>query len=247
LTDLWSILPLALLGAFLVGLAKGGLPVIGMLAVPLLALYIEPMIAAALLLPIYLISDAFGVWIYRREFSRRNLVILVPSGVAGVGAGYLAAPYLSVTMLNLMIGLIGIGFVVYGWILQPVQGQPRPARLLPGLFWGAMTGITSFVSHAGAPPFQVYALPQRLPKMVFAGTSTILFAAVNFAKLPPYLALGYFPRLDWGAMSLMAVAAICGVWVGKRLTHILPERVYYTTIRLALLVISLKLITDTFW
>jgi hypothetical protein len=36
----------------------------------------------------------------------------------------------------------------------------------------------------------MYALPQRMEKMVFAGTSTILFAVVNAVKLIPYWALG---------------------------------------------------------
>ena len=27
---------------------------------------------------------------------------------------------------------------------------------------GALTGFTSFVSHAGAPPYQVYVLPLKL-------------------------------------------------------------------------------------
>jgi len=57
--------------------------------------------------------------------------------------------------------------------------------LLPGLFWGTLSGFTSFISHAGAPPYQVYVLPQQLPKTVFAGTATLVFAAINLAKVLP--------------------------------------------------------------
>ncbi len=67
---------------------------------------------------------------------------------------------------------------------------PRPADVPRGLFWGSITGFTSFVSHAGAPPYQMYVLPQRLEKMVYAGTSTIVFAIINLLKLPPYWFLG---------------------------------------------------------
>ena len=60
----------------LVGLAKGGMPAIGMVAVPLLSLSMSPVQAAVLLLPIYVISDMVGVWLYRRAYSAMNLRIV---------------------------------------------------------------------------------------------------------------------------------------------------------------------------
>ena len=74
-----------------------------------------------------------------------------------------------------------------------LRGAAR-ANVTPGLFWGAVSGFASFVSHAGGPPFLVYALPQRLASPVFAGTSVLFFALVNLMKLPPYLLLGQFTR-----------------------------------------------------
>jgi len=62
--------------AFLVGLSKGGLPMIGMLAVPLMALVMPPLQAAMLLLPIYVASDLVGIWLYRHAFSRTHLRVL---------------------------------------------------------------------------------------------------------------------------------------------------------------------------
>ena len=70
---------LASLAALLVGLSKGGLPTIGMLAVPVLSLVMSPVKAAVMLLPIYVISDMVSVWLYRKEFSVPNLKILVPA------------------------------------------------------------------------------------------------------------------------------------------------------------------------
>ena len=60
---------LLLLAAFLIGLSKGGLPGVGMLAVPVLSLFMSPINAAVLLLPIYILSDTVAVWLYRRQFS----------------------------------------------------------------------------------------------------------------------------------------------------------------------------------
>ena len=43
-------------------------------------------------------------------------------------------------------------------------------RVAPGLFWGTIAGFTSFVSHSGGPPYQVYTLPLGMKKAVYAGT-----------------------------------------------------------------------------
>ena len=86
---------LAALAALLVGLSKGGLPSIGMLGVPLLSLLMSPVQAAALLLPIFVISDVAGVYLYRRDFSAVNLRLLIPAGIVGVVVGWLTASMVS--------------------------------------------------------------------------------------------------------------------------------------------------------
>ena len=52
---------LAVLAAVVVGMSKGGLPVVGMLGVPILSLAISPVTAAGLWLPVYVLSDMFGL------------------------------------------------------------------------------------------------------------------------------------------------------------------------------------------
>ena len=224
------------------GLSKGGLPGIGALAVPLLALRIDPLTAAALLLPIYLVSDVFGLWLYRRNFSVRNLSILIPAGLFGVFIGYLIAPMISVPIMNMGVALIGIWYCLGAWLGKAANTQARPADVPRGIFWGSIAGLTSFVSHTGAPPYQMYVLPQKLPKLVFAGTTTITFAAVNLAKLPPYLALNQFPAFQTGPIALLIAVAVLGAFIGAKLTWVFPEKLFFKAVEIALFAISLRLI-----
>jgi len=240
--DSIGLLPVSFLCAYLVGLSKGGLPAVGMLAVPILSFWINPLTAAALLLPIFLVSDLYGIWLYQHDFSARNLAILVPAGLLGVVIGFLISPYLSVFALNGMVGIIGVIYCLHAWFFTNSEDAPKEARVLPGLFWGTLSGITSFISHAGAPPFQVYVLPQKLSKLAFAGTTTIVFATVNLAKLPTYLALGQFPDMDWRLISLLIGTALMGAWCGRWLTNWLPEKAFFTAIQVALLALSLQLV-----
>lgn len=232
--------------ALLVGLSKGGLSMVGVLGTPVLALAISPMQAAALLLPIYVVSDMVGLWSYRREFDRRNLSILLPAAIGGILIGWAIASLVSERMVGLMIGVIGIGFCINAWRIRNTVVVARSADIPRGVFWGAITGFSSFVSHSGGPPFQVYVLPQQLPKAVFAGTTTIAFAVINAVKLVPYWALGQLNMTNLRTSTLLMPVAIAGTLAGVRLVRVLPQRAYFGFVYVMLFVVSIKLVVDAF-
>ncbi|HQY44067.1 MAG TPA: sulfite exporter TauE/SafE family protein [Paracoccaceae bacterium] len=237
----------ALAAAVLVGMGKGGLPVVGMLGVPVLSLVISPVTAAGLLLPVYVLSDMFGLYAYRAAFDRRILAILAVGVTAGVGLGWATASITPEWLVTALVGVIGTLFALRLLVGGSAEGPQREAKVAPGLFWGAITGFTSFVSHSGAPPFQIYVLPLRLPKMVYAGTNTILFAYLNAIKLVPYWALGQFSPQNLKAAAILMPAAAAAVFLGVRLVRIVPEGLFFRLITWALLVVSLKLLADGLW
>lgn len=231
------------LAAALVGMGKGGIPIVGMLGVPVLSLAISPITAAGLLLPVYVLSDIFALYAYRASFNTRVLVILAAGVTLGVGIGWATASVTPEWAVTGLVGAIGLVFAL-GLLLRRTDPPIRKADVPRGLFWGALTGFTSFVSHSGAPPFQVYVLPLKLGKLVFAGTSTILFAYLNAIKLIPYAMLGQFSAQNlWAAAALMPVAGL-SVWGGVKLVRHLPERLFFQIVTWALLAISMKLIWD---
>lgn len=241
----FSLLFFAVAGAaaFFVGASKGGLPMVGVLGVPLLALVMPPVAAAALLLPVYIVSDMVGLWAYRREYSTRNLAILIPAMIFGVGVGWATAKITEEWMVTLMVGLVGLYYCATV-VFRKANAPPKRADIPRGIFWGAIAGFTSFVSHTGGPPYQTYVLPQKLPKMMFAGTSTIVFAVINLVKLVPYWALGQFNTGNLEAAAMLSPVAVAGALLGYKLTSILPERLFFRLVEVALFVISLKLIYD---
>lgn len=234
---------LACAAAFFVGSGKGGLPMIALLSVPTLSLVMSPMQGAALLLPVYLVSDVYSVWIYRASYSKRNLLILIPASALGVFIGWLLAGETDENFVRVLIGSIALIFLgVRQWGRMKGNSEARPADVPRGLLWGSLSGFTSFVAHAGGPAFQLYVLPQKLPKMMFAGTLTILFALINWMKVPPYLALGLIDWGDWRIVAILSPVAIFGAWVGYYVTVMIPQKIFFTIVEIALLVISINLI-----
>ena len=105
-------------------------------------------------------------------------------------------------------------------------------------------GFSSFVSHSGGPPYQVYVLPQQLPKTVYAGTTTIVFAVVNAVKLVPYWALGQLSMHNLRTSAWLVPVAIAGTFAGVRLVRILPQKTYFAFVQTVLFLVSIKLIWD---
>lgn len=235
---------LAMLAAVLVGMSKGGLPVVGMLGVPVLSLAISPVTAAGLLLPVFVLSDLFGLYAYRKAYDRRVLAIMIPAATVGIGIGWATAHVVSEAYVTLLVGVVGAAFALNLMLRRPGVHEARAPRRGPGLFWGALAGFTSFVSHAGAPPYQVYVLPLRLEKTVYAGTTTILFACVNAIKLVPYWALGQLSLENLEVAAVLVVPAVLAVFAGLWLVKIIPEAAFFRLVVWALLAVSVKLVWD---
>ena len=233
---------LAILAAVAVGLAKGGLAMVGMLAVPILSLVMSPVQAAGLMLPVYVVSDIGGLIAYRRDFDLRVLATALPGSVAGIGIGWAGAHLVPVWGVTLIVGLIGLVFALNALIRPSLAGQVRRPSWARGTFWGALAGYTSFVSHAGSPPWQVYVQPLHLPALIYAGTTTWFFAVTNWVKLVPYAALGQLNPSALATAAVLTPVALVSVWVGLRLVRIMPQKLFYQFITWGLLIVSLRLI-----
>ena len=232
----------AAIAVTLLGLAKGGFTGVGMVATPMLALIVPPLQAVTLMLPILLLQDVISVFLYRKHWDPWNLKVLIPGGLIGVGLAGLLAAYVPDYVVKLMVGIIGVSFVMWRWF-GPKGGDIgiRPSAA-SGVFWGAMSGFTSTLANAGAPPWQVHMMPQHLPKLIFAGTATMYFAATNLVKVVPYVALGQF---NTGTLLISAVLfplAIATNFIGVWLVRVTPQDTFYRIVYVITFVISLELI-----
>ncbi len=236
---------LLLFAALIVGFSKGGLASAAAIAVPMLSLFMNPVTAAATLLPVFVATDWIGVWLYRKDYSSRNVAILVPSILLGVAIATVITPYTPEWALLIFTGLIGLWYIARTWgraLRQKEAPEPTRPDVAPGVFWGTITGVASFITHSGAPPVQAYLLPQRLPKLEFAGTVAISFAIGNLVKLPAYWSIGQFEGLRWGLVAALCVTGMIGTYGGRWLTAHLPERAYRIVIEVFLLILSVVLL-----
>jgi uncharacterized membrane protein YfcA len=244
ITDPWFYAA-AIPAVFVLGLSKGGFTALGLLMVPIMALAVSPIRAAGITLPILVLSDVVAVIAYWRVYDAPTLKIMLPGAVVGIGVGWLTAARVNESHIRLIVGLISIVFAIQYFVARKHQLAPHPQNAVQGGFWGAVAGFTSFVSHAGGPPYQVYAAPLRQEPRLFAGTSVIFFAIVNAIKLVPYFDLGQFDRENLITAAILVPFAIpatlLGVWLVKRFD---PRR-FYNLIHVTILLVGIYLAAES--
>jgi uncharacterized protein len=234
----------------LVGLSKGGLGgAFALIGVPLMALVVSPVDAAAIFLPILIVMDMVALYAWRKHNDRKLLLAFLPGGMVGVALGWATSAYVPPDVLRFVIAVSMILFALryFYQVYGPSKGElPAPAghRTGPALFWGTLCGYGSFVAHAGGPPFQIYALPLRLDPKAYTGASVRFFALVNAIKVIPYVALGALDTknlsISFTLLPVALVATMAGAVIVRRLK---PEVFYPLAYGLGLLA-ALKLLWD---
>lgn len=238
---------LAVPAVILLGLAKGGFAGLGALSLPMVAMIISPVRAAAIILPILIVQDVVGVWAFRKSWDGHVLGWMLPGAALGIWLGYLFAARVPADAVLGMVGGISILFGLYRlWVDR--FGQPVASRSpgWVGALCGVASGFTSQVAHAGQPPFQIWVLPRRLPRDVLVGTTAIFFAAVNWIKVPAYWALGQFTPANLATSAALMPVAIASTFAGVWLVRRVPAARFYAAIYVLMVLVGAKLVWDAF-
>jgi uncharacterized protein len=229
----------AIPAVLLIGLAKGGFSGMGALGMPLIALGMDPVRGAAILLPILIAQDAIGVTAFRKSWDGRILLIMLPGAILGVGLGWLFAASVSSAAILVAVGAISVLFGLYRlWVERGgrIAASSRSPAWVGALF-GIATGFTSQIAHAGGPPYQMWVMPRRLARAIF-------FAALNWIKVPAYVALGQFTRENMAATLILLpfalLASLAGVWLVRKV----PVERFYTIVYVLMVAAGAKLLWD---
>lgn len=235
----------AALAAAIMGVAKGGLTGLGMLAVPVMALVMSPVQAAGIMLPILIASDGVSVWTWWRSWDQLTFRLMIPGAIAGTALGWATARFVTDDAVRLIVGVIALAFVAR-WLWQTITRSHRIASQHRGraAFWGTVAGYTSFVSHAGGPPYQVYTMPLGQDPRTYTGTNVLFFAVTNLLKVVPYWLLGQFAAANLAASAALMPVAVVFTFVGAWLIRRMSSAVFYPITYALVGMVGAKLVAD---
>ncbi|MDI9334093.1 MAG: sulfite exporter TauE/SafE family protein [Cytophagales bacterium] len=236
----------AIPSAILMGLGKSGFGAgLGALAVPLMALTISVPQAAAIMMPLLLLADVIGLRVFRREFDLTLLRQMLPFGLFGIVLGTILFKLLAPHVVAGCVGAFTLLFLAQRFLFPPKADAAPPPRWL-GATLITLSGFTSFISHAGSPPFNAYAIPLKLKPVVFVATASYFFFFINMAKWLPYAYLGLLDmRNFWTSLVLMPFATL-GVWLGQYVTRKMNPALFYRLVYVGMFLSGTKLLWDAF-
>ena len=214
---------LGIFSAFMIGVAKTGVPGVGTMVAPLMVLMVgDARLATAWTLPILSTADIFAVAYWRRHAEARQLLSLIPWVLAGIAAGA-AALSLNEAILRKIIGGIILAMVLlHLWrrfsTTARVAGNPA--------FYGICTGFATTVASAAGPVMNLYLLSRKLPKEKFLATGAWFFFVVNLLKSPVYAWYHLYSWESWTFDLLMVPAVLAGALAGQWLVRHMSQVVF---------------------
>lgn len=230
------------IAGFVIGMSRGGFAGgVHFVGVLIMAQIIEPTIAAAFILPILCCADVLGNVFYRKEVHWPSVKILVPGGMLGLAIGAAIFYLIHSDVIKLIVCVLSLYIVADRFIRHRLSSAPRTLPRLVGYGLGVMTGISSFIIHAGYLPVSAYLLPQQLSRFMLIGTFAAMGLFFNFVKLVPYTGLGL---LDWsvfGASVVFMPLCVVGFLCGKMLVPHMSDRLFYRLVYGVVLVLGIRL------
>ena len=237
----WVVIALC---AVMVGISKTGIPGIGILIVPLMALVLPTRKSTGLLLGILILADLFAIVYHRRNAKWRHVLRLLPAALAGIVAGYFGLGWVDDRQLKPIIGGIVLVMLGVSYWRTRAKGDEAP---IPTQWWfavglGFMAGVTTMMANAAGPVMIIYLLAMRLPKIEFVGTSAWFFFVVNWLKVPFSASLNLMTvdsvKINLMMLPCIALGAVAGIFFLKRI----PQKAFNIVVQILAAAAAIKLL-----
>lgn len=241
------------LSVFSVAVSKSGFGgAMGALAAPLMLTVLPAKTALAVLLPLFLATDFWTVYIWRGYSVKKLLGWMVVMGVIGQILGWMVISYIDDQTLKACIGGLALFMGVRYWyrVYKPSIGKAaahvkkamRKRFRERAAIWCTLSGFSSFISLTGGIPVQVYMLPMAIHRFFFVGTLAWYFLLINLAKLPFFLDLELFTTGSLVTSALLLPIIPVGVIFGKWLVRRINDRIFYHIAHFFLIILGLRLV-----
>ncbi len=230
------------LAALLVGFSKTGLPGLGILIVPLLAIVFGERASVGVLLPMLITGDVFAVAWYRRHAEWRRLFPLVPAVAAGIAVAAVVLNRIDNRQLGVLLGVLVLAMVALEVRRRFSGWHHLPSHPLFVQGTGLATGFGTTMGNVAGPVMNIYLMANGLGKHAFMGTNAWFFLLTNCSKIPIFVWQDMITRDSLRFNLTVAPIIVLGAFIGRAVLPRIPQKVFYVLILSLSAAAALKLI-----
>ncbi len=238
----FEVIAFAIPAVLFAGISKGGFSGGASFAgAAILALVLDPVVVIGVMLPLLMLMDVRLLPAYWKKWSWEESLVLILGAVPGVVLGAVTFSTADADIIRILIGGLSLLFVIWQMTKHFLDLQRQVGKTV-GFVCGGVAGFTSYVAHAGGPPAAIYLLGRNLSKTQYQATTVLVFWVINGLKVGFYGAIGMFTVQTMTLGIILAPVAILGAWIGIRLHHTIPDRIFFLVTYVLLSLTGAKLI-----
>lgn len=211
----------------------------GLLAIPLLSLFIDIKTGVPLCSLLGILVTAFLSLRLRKHIDRRKILPLLFGCIPGVAVGTLVLKKAPAGLLSLLMGVMLIAYVLYR-----LTGKQQPRSIHPQWAYAAgfFTGAISSAFSAGGPPTIIYATLRGWDKNEIKATLSGFFLAGGLTVITAHALSGLTTSLVLHYFLLSAPVVIAGVLTGSLLYDRIDTTAYLKLLHYLLLAMGILMI-----
>ncbi len=232
----------AAVAALLTGMAKCGIPGLGFLSVPIMAMAMPARESVGALLPILLVGDCVAVTMYRQTARWDWIARLAPWVAVGMAVGAWWLARLDNTALRRVLGTLVLTMVALDALRHRLDLNRLVHHPITTASAGVFAGAATVLGNAAGPVMNIYLLARNLPRQWFVGTAAWFFLLVNLAKVAIFSYQDILSIRNLLLAAAMVPAVLGGAFLGRALLHRLSEGTFQTVVRFLCVLSGLRLL-----
>lgn len=223
-----SSIVLGCLVAVLAGFSKTGMPGMGFIIVPLMAMAVgDARHSVGVLLPLLLVGDVWALFYYNRHAQWRIIAGIAPWIVLGFCIGGFLLHIIDPAVFGPVLGGLVLTGVLVELARRQFEWRNLPQHPLFAVAMGTVAGAATILGNLAGVFTNLYLLGKGLDRHQFVGSLAWMYFFINASKFPVYVNLGMITAESLTYNLLLAPAVCVGALVGRRLLPRISRVLFY--------------------
>lgn len=212
---------------------------LALVAMPLLIGVLAPLEAATLVSLMSITTQSIMILRYYRALTFSGLWRLIAGALIGIPIGILALSRLDEQVILTVLGVILVGYALYGLFAPHIAPIKNPNW---GYAFGFASGLLHGAYNTGGPPYTIYCTTQRWSPPQYKCNMQVLLMVNSASVVVAHLIAGHVTVAVLQNYLIALPMIVLGAGTGFVLDRYINEKVFRRIVLIILLVIGVRML-----